>query len=353
MLLSELFQSIDIFEQEGPPLTKGAQTVLKDKRVVAGVADQLRTDHTISHTLVSKFRKSSDEELAEWFVRELDRLERAGVSGVIYSRDGQYHYWVANNYANGSDIWEDIEGVMPEAMRDFTILKNRNMLDQRHNDIQKFKGVRALARYMLHHYEGHLENIRKDAELASIVKNARSIKLVDNEDYKVYMLLNRGAACAFGKGARYCTANSRTDSMWQSYSARGAIYGLVPTEQEDKTISTDTGQSIRVKEKYQFDGPSHSFREPSDAQMDPDVIKKKFPYLWSDLTKAMRDNKDQIENPRGENDPDSLEVKQYKIEDEIKKLQSGLSNYWTDQVRPSKTPEEEPENPESKTPKQD
>jgi hypothetical protein len=347
MLLTELFNRLPIIEQEGPPLTKGAKNVLADKRVVAGVADQLRTDHTVPVAVGRSFQKMPDEQVAEWFVRELDRLERSGVGGVIYGRDGQFHYWVANNYANGTDIWEDIEGVMPEALRDFTILKNRNLLDARHNDVQKFKGVRPLARYMLHHYEQHLEQIRKDAELSGLIKQARSIKIVDNEDYRVYMLLNRGAACAFGKGARYCTANSRTDSMWKSYSSRGAIYGLVPNKAEDKEISTDTGSKIRVKEKYQFDGPSQSFREPSDAQMNSEEIKKKFPYLWTDLVKGMKEHRDEIENPRSEDDPDTLEIKVYNVDAELKKLQSGLGSFWTNKTRPK--PEENPEGNQADT----
>ncbi len=333
MLLTELFNRLPVFEQSGPPLTAGAQKVMADKNLVAKVADQLRNDHTVPLALVKDFKKKPDEEVTEWFVRELDRLERQGYAGVIYGRNGQFHLWTAVNYGNGTDVWEDVEGIMPEALRDFTILKNRNLLDDRHNDIQKFKGPRILSRYMLQHYESKLEGIRKDAELAGLVKSARSVKIIDNDDYRVYVLLNRGAACAFGKGARYCTANSKSDFNWKNYSSKGAIFGLVPKAAEDKQITVD-GRPMQVKEKYQFDGPSRSFKEPSDLDMNPNVIKEKFPYLWTDIEKGMKEHRAEIEDPRGEEDPDNLEILAYNVDEELRKLNSGLSSYWTDKVRP-------------------
>jgi hypothetical protein len=333
MLLTELFHTSAILEQSGPPLTQGAQKVLADEILVAKVAEQLRDDLTVPANLARDFEKKSDEEVAEWFVRELDRFERQGYGGVIYGRNGQFHLWTAINYGEGRDVWEDVEGIMPEALRDFVILKNRKLLDIRHNDIQKFKGPRVLSRYMLQHYEGKLAGIRQDAELAGLVKNARSVKIVDNEDYRVYVLLNRGAACAFGKGARYCTANSKSDFNWKNYSSKGAIFGLVPKAAEDKQITID-GRPMQVKEKYQFDGPSRSFKEPSDLDMDPRVIKEKFPYLWTDIEKGIKEHQAEIENPRGEDDPDNLEILVYDVDKELQKLKSGLASYWTDKVRP-------------------
>ena len=148
MFLRELFESRTVLLES---LSKGAMNVLANKNYVAGIAAGMRDDPSASlpYAMVAKFKKMSDEEVAKWFVEQLDRLERQGYEGIVYGRNGQYHMWVANNFAKGRDIWEDIEGEMGPALRDYTILKNRNMLSARHQDIQMYEGVKALHRYMV------------------------------------------------------------------------------------------------------------------------------------------------------------------------------------------------------------
>lgn len=342
MLLTELFHRPLLLE-DGPPLTKGAKNILADKGLIAKIADQLKDDFTVPSADRKVFRKQSDEQIAEWFVRKLDAMERRGVGGVIYGRDGQFHLWAAINYGNGTDSWEDVEGIMPGSLRDFVILKNRNLLDARHSDIQKFKGVGVLSRYIMHHYNDELKDIRKDAELAYLMKGARSVKLADNEDYRLYLLQNRGAACAFGKGATWCTANSHTDYNWKRYSGQNpdtkgaAVIGLV-VKPEKRAAHPD----VKIEEKYQFDaGEWGSFKDPGNRDVSPRLINEVFPYLLSDLIKGLQNNQMAIENPRGPNDPDNLELVPYDVAEEIEKLKTKLSHYWTDQVRPVK--KEKPE----------
>mgnify|MGYP003344987922 CR=1 FL=1 len=117
MFLRELFESkVFLFEN----LSKGSSNVLADKKLVAGVAAQLRDDFSLPFQLQTKLKKLPDEEVTKWFVEQLDRFERQGYDGIVYGRNGQYNMWVAQNYAQGADIWEDIEGEIGQALRDFT-----------------------------------------------------------------------------------------------------------------------------------------------------------------------------------------------------------------------------------------
>lgn len=322
-------------------LTKGAKNVLADKKLVAGIAAAVRDDHTAPKE-IRKDRKKSDLDIATWFLTELDKLDAQGLGGVISVRDGKNHMWIARGYANGSDIWEDIAGEYPEAIRDFTVLRNRNLLDDRHKEITKYRGVKDLHRYMVVHYENMLKDLRKDAELNAIIKNKRSILVVDEPEYKIWLLQNRGAACAFGKGATYCTANSRDPSMWNSYSVRSAIFGMVPTEKKTYTgTSALTGAKEHdLPEKFQFDAGTSQFKNPLDRQVNYEEIQQRFPYLWADLSKGLKDHKAEIEEPEKE---DGVEKRVYNVDDEIKKLKTGLANYWTDKKRPKPKDAEEPD----------
>ena len=311
--------------------TKGAKNVLNDKRLVSGIASALRDDHTAPKE-IRKDKSKKDLDLATWFVDQLDRLDSQGLGGIISVRDGKNHIWVAKGYAAGNDIWEDIAGEYPEAIRDFMILKNRNMLDDRHKELMRFRGVKDLHRYMVVHYEKILTDLRKDAELSAIIKNKRAILVVDEPEYKIWLLQNRGAACAFGKGATYCTANSRESSMWNSYSARSAIFGMVPSEKKSYTGNALPGGEYKdLPEKFQFDAGSHSFRNPLDHQMNSEEIKDRFPYLFSDLVKGLNDNRLDIEDPTAQ---EGVETKVYNVADEIQKLKSGLAAFWTNEKRP-------------------
>ena len=220
-----------------------------------------------------------DVDAVKWFLGELDRMEREGSDGVPYSRDGKLHMWIEQNYANGSDLWEDIEGELQDTLRDFMILRNRNMLAERHQEINNYKGIKALHRYLVTHYQSALNDVRESAKSAALTKKARSILLADVPEYKLYLLQNRGAAIIHGKGATFCTANTNSDANWNSYSSKGAIFGLIPkgsmVTRAGGMFKPGTDPNDKVQEKFQFDGPSLSFRNNLDLNEKPATIRER------------------------------------------------------------------------------
>ena len=336
MLLNELFAPKKA-SYLAENLSKGSMNVLSDKRLVAKLASQLRQDRDLDFQTSKALKRAPDEDVAKFFLDKLDAMARVGYGGVIYDRDGSFNKWISEKYANGSDRWEDIITVLPEALRDYVVLKRRNILPPDHNDVQVFKGAKDLKRYMVTHYGADLEQMIKDAEMNGIIKTKRAILIADEPEYRVYLLQNRGAACAFGKGATFCTANSKNDSMWKSYSANAAIFGLDPKQPETGVGTALGGQRINWREKYQFDAGSNSFRDVLDHQVKPEIIKEKFPYLWDDLVKGIKDNKADIEEPEGE---EGVEKRAYNVEKELNKLKNNLRAYWTDEKRPAPAPVE-------------
>lgn len=348
MRLRELFES-RIYLTES--LSKGANNVLANKNLVAGIANGLRSDssQTMPFQLQQKFNKMEDIDCAKWFVEQLDKIERQGYEGVIFGRDGQFHMWVAQCYANANDQWEDIEGEMGPALRDFTILKNRKYppnsekagqpyLDPRHSDIGKYKGVKSLHRYMVTHYGAILEEIRQTAALAAMIKTARSLSIAEEPEYKIIMIQNRPAAIAFAKGATFCTGNSQSEHNFKAYSSRAPLFGLV-VKGEAKQDTTGRLGGQTYQEKYQFDasiGPgSANFRDNLDRQVDPKIIREKFPYLWDDLVNGINANSAEMQEPTEEPGVQKLP---YDPQAELQKLKNNLAAYWTNEKRPTAPP---------------
>ena len=124
-------------------LTKGSQRVMANKDLVAGIADALRDDarthpQNFPAGANRSFQKAPDEELARWFLEKLDDIEKEGYEGTVYSRDGVNSDWIARRYIAGSHNMEDLIGVLNMNLRDWYLLKNRDMLDPNHRDLPKF-----------------------------------------------------------------------------------------------------------------------------------------------------------------------------------------------------------------------
>lgn len=334
-------------------LTKGSQQIMTNKATVAKLADAIRDDAMFNpSSFPAGFSKTSqkakDEELAKWFLEQLDRIEAQGYEGRVYSRNGVNNLWVVLRYIAGSHNWEDIEGTLNMNMLKFYTLKNRNMLDANHQDIQQFKSVRELGEYMVFHYAEKLKELEQQIANAEKKKTARAIKIVDNDDYIVYIILNRQASCIYGMGSNWCTANSSYDSHYHNYADQGALYQLYPKDAQDVTIKatyTQNGKEIQGKERYQFGADRMlSFMNLADQPQNPDFVKNRFPYLYSDIVTAMSDKKEDIQGyiEASKQDPKlsqsrDTQVKDYNVDQEITKLHKFVERgYMTDEKRPAK-----------------
>jgi hypothetical protein len=198
-ILDKLIESLLL---EAAALTKGSQRVMADKKLVAALADSVRDDAQSNPPAFppgskNNFKKATDEAVAQWFLENIDQIEREGYEGTVYSRDGVNAEWIVRRYIAGSHSWEDLTGVMNMNLRDWYLLKNRNMLDANHKDLPKFNSVRDVGYYMTTHYKGELEKVRDAAKNAARNKMSKSIKLVDNDDYRIYTTLNRVVYCKF------------------------------------------------------------------------------------------------------------------------------------------------------------
>ena len=323
-----------VLNENAALLTKGSRNVLANKNLVASVAAALRDDIAGSPGefggKARELSKATDENLVIWFLSELDRMEKEGYEGIISTRDGVNNLWIAQRYAAYNDSWEDITGKLQPAMRNFYILKNRTevnpttgvaapILEPKHAEINRYRGVKDLNGYLVTHYADKLASLLAVALEAAQRKQAKSIKLIDNDDYTIYCPLNRAAATMLGKGSGWCTSMSHTDAHYHSYADQAMLYVLLPKSPENVKIQNATGsKTFEGLERYQF-GPDRftSFKNLADGQVNARMIRERFPYLYSDITTQLAAKAANIESliTKYTNDPTlnspNLKVKQY------------------------------------------
>jgi len=348
-MMSLLENLINAFLKEAAALTKGSQRVMANKNLVSELAMAIRDDVMSNPSVFppgskQKFQKASDQDLAQWFLENIDLIEKEGYEGTVYSRDGVNSDWIVRRYIAGSHSWEDLTGVMNMNLRDWYLLKNRGLLDPAHGDIPKFNSVRNIGYYINTHYENQLQKVRDAAKNAARNKMAKSIKLVDNDDYRIYSTLNRAASCALGLGTQWCTANSDYGGHYHNYGNKAMLFQLFPyvKDEDGKPKLDDDGDKIlNQTEKYQFDAGGPNFMNITDIPVPAATVRSKFPYLYDDLTDALKKNKSKLDKiiKDAAEDPtlkgDDYAVKQYKADEEIAKLSKFLDRgYFTDEERP-------------------
>jgi hypothetical protein len=345
---------IEAFLKEAAALTKGSQRVFADKKLVQALAATVRDDAAINPEAFppgskNNFKKATDEAVAQWFLENIDQIEREGYEGTVYSRDGANSEWIVRRYIAGSHTWEDLTGVMNMNLRDWYLLKNRNMLDPNHKDLAKFKSVRDVGFYMTTHYKDELEKVRDAAKNAARNKMAKNFKLVDNDDYRIYTTINRAASCALGLGTQWCTANSNYGGHYHSYAGKAMLFQIFPYVEKKNKETGEDEIGLSDTEKYQFDAGGPTFMNITDQPVPADKVRARFPYIFTDLATALKKNKSKMEKAFEEwaNDPtlqhEDFKIKSYEIDDEIKKLHKFVDRgYFTDEVRPSETSAEEP-----------
>lgn len=339
---------------------------MKNAEMVAGLAKRVRRDSRMNPQNFpagssSKFEKMPDEQVAEWFLEQLDQIERAGYEGIQYSRDGANHAWIVSKYILGAHNWEDITGTMSMNLGKFYFLKNRNMLDAAHTNIPAFKSIREIGEYMVHHYQQALADYDAKMKAAAMKKSVRAFLVVDNDDYRIYTTLNRAANVLMGQGTTWCTSSSSYDGHFHNYSKAGMLFQMFPKAPDEVELTRNDNRKIEGKERYQFDVGAYSspnFMNIADQPPSKAYINEKYPYLYDDLVKNLRAKKAEIEEyiKAASEDPtlqtSDTKVKEYNVDQEIGKLRKFIDSGWmTNASRPKPpAPEETPELPAPEQP---
>ena len=337
--------------------SKGSAKILQNKNLVKSLADSIRADvddnpNFFPRNAVNTFPRMQDAQLAEWFLGELDRMEQEGYEGTKLTSDGSINDWVVKKYISGAHTWEDLTGKLQQQLHNWVNLKKFGLLKPEHQNIPSFNGVLDLGRYMVGHYSNEMKELQNEIKKASLKKKAKSAVIVNNDDYKIYVTLNRAANQLTGANTTWCTTSSATDSHWNSYSNQAMLFQLFPKDAEFVSLEKEgRDHPIEGAERYQFGADSlYSFKDIADHTYPAEKVRERWPYLWDDLKSALQQQGGKLEgimkalseDPHMQ-DPD-VKIKTYKIQTEINKLEKFKNRgYFTDDVRPVVEPEQEPE----------
>ena len=337
--------------------SKGSAKILQNKNLVKSLADSIRADvddnpNFFPRNAVNTFPRMQDAQLAEWFLGELDRMEQEGYEGTKLTSDGSINDWVVKKYISGAHTWEDLTGKLQQQLHNWVNLKKFGLLKPEHQNIPSFNGVLDLGRYMVGHYSNEMKELQNEIKKASLKKKAKSAVIVNNDDYKIYVTLNRAANQLTGANTTWCTTSSATDRHWNSYSDQAMLFQLFPKDAEFVSLEKEgRDHPIEGAERYQFGADSlYSFKDIADHTYPAEKVRERWPYLWDDLKSALQQQGGKLEgimkalseDPHMQ-DPD-VKIKTYKIQTEINKLEKFKNRgYFTDDVRPVVEPEQEPE----------
>lgn len=346
-------------------LSKGSQTVLNHKskgNLFPAIADALRDDAMHGPQFFfgqsAAVKKMNDEQAVNWFLEKLDMMEQAGYDGVRTSTDGKFNLWVATSYANGRDTWEDITGKLQPTMYQFKVLKDADPspLRPEHSSITNFSSIREAALYITTHYGNVLNDLieRKKASVAEKFNNkfARAFELVDNESYKIFIVLNRCAAMKLARGAIWCTGMLHTDVHYHHYTSRAMVFVILPKDAQHVSKAKG-GREIQGPEKYQFDAGGPYFMDIADDMQPKEFVKERFPYVYTDVVNSLRENKQELTDIMTELSQDEKllmddrsKTLTYDVDNEIRKLKVFVDRgYMSEDERPP-APEEPAEPPQ-------
>ncbi len=350
--IRSLIKLVESFLYENVQLTKGSQSVINNQKLVPDLARRIRRDARLNPGgFEPRFsvtaEKMDDRALVEWFLTQLDNKEKQGYEGIAYSKNGQYVPWIVDKYISGGHTWEDINGTMSMNLSKYDYLKKRNLLDPLHQNLPIFKSIRDLGQYLVYHYEQALSDYNDKMKALSMKKSIRAWKLIDNEDYKIYITLNRASNIFLGQGTTWCTSGSDNNNYYFTYANRSMLFQLFPYDAPEVSIQKGA-RRIEGKERYQFDASSGednhyvNFMNIADLSPDRDYIKQRFPYLYHDLVTALTAQKSDIENYIKTNSEDTelmakddTKIIQYNLDSEIRKLSKFINAGWmVDQPRP-------------------
>ena len=259
-----------VVEEEA--LMEGPEERIKaNPAYVNGVLQHLMHDATVPVSIEHQLGLKPDPQKAmDIWLKFLDKLNAEGHDGIPMSTNKKYHEWLTKIYAQKATPFEDIHSRAPQALYQHEVMRRRNLLRPEHTDVNRFSSVSQLEHVLDRLYREQLRKVLEDEKLKEIIKNAKAVHLVSNDQYDIYIPLNRGAGCKYGKGTRWCTASTSSSNYYDRYSRQGYLYIVMPKGEGDEG-------------KFQFHLESDSFMDSADNRASWETIRQRFPNLKKDV----------------------------------------------------------------------
>ena len=131
-----------------------------------------------------------------------------------------YVQWLARTYINNDDSFEDVESTTADFLDKFHRLKIKHHLDN--NDIGQYKDFNTFMDDMAKYPNDLIDDDqgKKKKYNADIIYDEKGILIVRPNDVE--------ASCRYGRGTRWCTAATKGNNYFDSYTSKGPLYMFMP-----------------------------------------------------------------------------------------------------------------------------
>lgn len=165
--------------------------------------------------------KKNDQIVIDWLIQQLENADP--------TPNKEYVQWMARKYSDRNNMvkFEDYLGQLPQYLAKFHKLKQRRMIDNPRNDINRYDNVPDFMNVI----DEYPDPERKQS--GNEVKGDAEIVYEDN-DVRVIQPKDQDAACYYGQGTRWCTAATKGDNYFDNYNKSGPLYIIIPKKPKYK-----------------------------------------------------------------------------------------------------------------------
>lgn len=264
-----------------------------------------RHDDTLPPNEVAKLGpKPDDKTIAQEWSSMLERtLERTNYGDL--SRDFKFAEWLTKLFTTGAADWEDISGEGGDALGAWHALSQRGLLDQKHQDLNKFRTLKQLQVAVVNNskYQSELQRIKNAAEIAKMKKDKKDIVLIDDDKYWVAIPLNYGACYVFnntGHISTFCTGGSSGMQWFRNYAPNGPMVMIVDKANIDKEdgkwqMHAATNQLVNSVQKHRNDQGEYF------GQLFPGLMRKIIAAMMLHADQIKQESKEVSSNGSGYN----------------------------------------------------
>ena len=136
----------------------------------------------------------------------LSAVER--IEAIDPTPQKKYGEWLFNNLADSMDNDEDIR----KYLEIFIKYKDKHKTDINSLDFGEFVDL--------------VDELKEGGDLKSAAKEGAD-KIIDNEDYSVFLIKSYEASCQYGRGAKWCVSMKDDKSYWKDYNRHSVFLFII------------------------------------------------------------------------------------------------------------------------------
>lgn len=276
---------IDITGMKKVDICEHIYNKINQKINQVGSGKEERLWQTYGEALIERFKKDRTAP------KKMDTNALVTLPDELIAGDptkSKYLEWIIQSYLRGGiKLFEDIPSKVPEAINDWTYLKDKKILKKDatpwsdETNILNYCGLdkcnvtkkdkkeySMMGLYdVLKKYQDILD--QRVSASAKKISPADGELVYEDEQIKVFHPKTEAGACYYGQGTKWCTAATKAENMFQEYNKDGPMYSIIPKKPE------------HVGEKYQIHIATKSFKDEMDDDIKLSKLLKKYPGLKS------------------------------------------------------------------------